>query len=146
VGKALAAVVVLNALYKDLAKLSDPRSGDLAKALVQAGVDAMTPIANAVRTAYPHKTGHLAGSVKVTKSRTGAAVRVGSKVKIPYAGPVDFGGYPDGRPFLADGRYLYPTAKAMLPQAIHDYEAAIVHVCETFPWTNSTTSAGSVHD
>jgi hypothetical protein len=139
-------VVGLNALYKDLAKMSDPRSGELAKALVQAGADAMEPIAAALRGAYPQRTGRLAGSVKVTKSRTGAAVRVGTKARVPYAGPVDFGGYPGDRPYLSDGRYLYPTAKAMMPNAVHDYEQAIIHVCETFPWTNATASAGSVHD
>jgi len=138
-------VVGLKALVKDLNKMSDPRAGDLIKAMQQAGKQAMQPLADAVRSAYPSKTGNLRGTVRVTASRTGAAVRVGKKV-LPYAGPVDFGGWPEARDFVRDGRYLYPTARMRAPQTAHQYELAIEHVVETFPWTNTTANPKAVHD
>jgi hypothetical protein len=141
----LAQIVGLKALQRDLRKMSDPAAGVLAKALAQAGKDALGPVADAVRNAYPSRTGALRGTVRVTGSRTGAAVRVGSK-KLPYAGPVDFGGYPEGRPYVKDGRYLYPTAQAHTGAAVRRYEQAVTQVCERFPWTNTATNPGGVHD
>ena len=142
----LAQVVGLKALIKDLSKMTDPRSGAMVKAMVAAGKQSMDPIANAVRSAYPSDSGNLRGSVRQSGTRTGAVVRVGSKAKVPYAGPVDFGGYPGDRPFIADGRYLYPTAKTLLSAAVHAYEQAIGHVCDSFAYSNPTQNPGSVHD
>jgi hypothetical protein len=141
----LVEVVGLKAFQRDLRKLSDPTAGDLAKVLVQAGRDALTPIAYQVRDAYPAITGTLRGTVRITSSRTGAAIRVGSK-KVPYAGPVDFGGYPQGRPFYKDGRYLYPTAKPLAGVAQRLYERDITEALNDYGWTNTTTSPGQVHD
>ena len=142
----LAQVVGLRALIKDLNKMTDPRAGDMIKAMARAGKSSMDPIAEAVRAAYPSVSGGLRGSVRSSGTRTGAAVRVGSKAKVPYAGPVDFGGYPGERPYISDGRYLYPTAKTLLGAAVHAYEQAVGHVCESFPWSNSTSSPGGVHE
>ena len=142
----MAQIVGLKALAKDLARMSDPRAGIMLKAMARAGKESMDPIANAVRSAYPSITGGLRGSVRTTGSRSGAAVRAGSKAKVPYAGPVDFGGYPGERPFIKDGRYLYPTAKSLLEAAVHRYEQAIEQVCSDTQWTNMTSNAGSVHD
>jgi hypothetical protein len=142
----LADIVGLKALAKDLAKMSDPRAGIMLKAMAQAGKESMDPIANAVRSAYPSLTGGLRGSVRTSGSRSGAAVRVGTKAKVPYAGPVDFGGYPGERPYIADGRYLYPTAKSLLNAAVQRYEQAIDRVCSDYQWSNPTANPGSVHD
>jgi hypothetical protein len=141
----LVSVVGLKALQKDLRRMSDPRAGDLAKAMAQAGKAAMAPVAEAVRGAYPSVSGRLAGTVRVTGSRTGAAVRVGKKT-VPYAGPVDFGGWPKSRPFVKSGRYLYPTAESMTGATVAKYEQAVAHLVETFPWSNTTTNPGGVHD
>jgi Bacteriophage HK97-gp10, putative tail-component len=139
-------VVGLKSLMRDLKKLSDPRAGALVKAMQEAGRRAAEPIAEALRSAYPKgKTGRLRGSVRVTASRTGAAVRVGRK-SIPYAGPVDFGGYPGDRAFIKDGRYLYPTMHAHQADAVHRYEQAVGKVVEGYDWTNTTTTAEGVHD
>jgi hypothetical protein len=132
-------VVGLRALQRDLARLADPRAGDLSRALVAAGRRVAEPIADTVRNAYPHRTGRLAGSVRVTASRTGAAVRVGRK-SVPYAGPVDFGGYPDDRPYVPDGRYLYPAARHLAAQAAFLYQRAVTDAVADFAWTNTGTS------
>jgi hypothetical protein len=142
----LAQVVGLRALMKDLKQMTDPQAGDMVKAMNRAGKAAMDPIANAVRSAYPSITGGLRGTVRTAGSRTGASVRVGNKAKVPYAGPVDFGGYPGERPYIPDGRYLYPTAHSLLQSALQAYEQAVGHVCDQFPWSNVSINPGSVHD
>jgi hypothetical protein len=128
-------VVGLRALQRDLKRLADPVGGDMADALAAAGRQAAQPVADAVRNAYPTVTGRLAGSVRVTGSRTGAAVRVGRK-SIPYAGPVDFGGYPGDRPYLPDGRYLYPAMAAHAADAVAAYQRAVAAAVDRFGWTN----------
>jgi hypothetical protein len=133
-------VVGLRALYRDLAKLSDPRAGDLTDAMAAAGRRAAQPVADAVRSAYPSVTGRLAASVRVTGSRSGAAVRVGRK-SVPYAGPVDFGGYPGDRPYIASGRYLYPAMAAHQFDVVTGYEQAVGHAVDRFRWTNTGEQA-----
>jgi hypothetical protein len=130
------AVIGLRALQRDLARLADPAGGEMAAALAAAGRQAAQPVADAVRNAYPSVSGTLAGSVRVTGSRTGAAVRVGRK-SIPYAGPVDFGGYPGDRPYLPDGRYLYPAARAHAADVVAAYQTAVTRVVDRFGWTNT---------
>lgn len=133
-------VLGLRALMRDLKRLADPRAGDLAAALAQAGRQAAQPVADAVRSAYPSKSGRLAGSVRVTGSRSGAAVRVGRK-NVAYAGPVDFGGYPGDRPYIASGRYLYPAMLAQQTQVVAAYQQAVTAAVNQFDWTNTGTAA-----
>lgn len=138
-------VVGLKALARDLARASDPHAGELLVVMREAGRRAAQPVATAVAAAYPNVTGTLSGSVRVTASRSGAAVRVG-KASVPYAGPVDFGGYPGDRPFLPNGRYLYPTAEGLAESAATLYNEELQKGLDSLPWTNTTDSAGSVHD
>jgi hypothetical protein len=62
-----------------------------------------------VQAKVPRRTGRLAASVKtaLAKNEKRASVRIGTRV--PYAGWIEFGGT-RGRPFIRQGRYLYPTA------------------------------------
>jgi hypothetical protein len=132
-------VIGLRALFRDLTKMSDPAAGVLAKAMSAAGKDAFTPVATELAAAYPHRSGRLAASVRVTSSRTGAAIRVGKKA-VPYAGPVDFGGYPAGREYLKDGRYLYPTVRRHTAAAVVEYERAVTAAVNTYAWTNESNN------
>jgi hypothetical protein len=138
-------IVGLRAMMRDLATMSDPIGGALLKAMREAGKEAVQPVADAVRNALPSKTGTLRGTVRVSSTRTGATLRVGRKT-IPYAGPVDFGGYPGQREFLREGRYLYPTMQAHQAQVVREYEAAIGRAVDHFPWTNYTNDPKAVHD
>jgi len=72
----------------------------------------------------PKRTGALAASLRVGSGAASSLLREG-KASVPYAGPVEFGGYPRGRPFIREGRYLFPAAKASIPQVEAIYEAAI---------------------
>ena len=73
-------------------------------------------VAAGARRRMPSKTGRARASVKTASSQREVRVREGSK-KTPYVPWLDFGGRvgPNrsvSRPFIAGGRYLYPTLAA----------------------------------
>ncbi len=61
------------------------------------------------------RSGRLAGSLRAFATQRAAGVRMGS-ARLPYAGPYEFGGYPEGRPFIPEGRAIYPTFKEQAPR------------------------------
>lgn len=65
------------------------------------------------------QTGRLAASIRPYGTQRTAGVRMGSAA-VRYAGPWEFGGYPAGRPFIAEGRALYPTFREQAPQVSRD--------------------------
>lgn len=131
-------VVGLAALASDGRRLC-ANGGALDAALSQAGRTVLEPVAAQTRSAYPNVSGTLAGSVTVTTSRSGAAVRV----EAIYAGPVDFGGWPPGRTYVGSGRYLFPAAESIDASGPEAYAAATQRALDGFAWTNS---GGSAHD
>ena len=88
-----------------------------------------------VRTVVPYRTGRLASTVKsaLAKSQKKATVRIGARV--PYAGWIEFGGT-RGRPYVPDGRYLYPTALKAEPQAVAAVKKATDDEIRTMRWKN----------
>jgi hypothetical protein len=137
-------VVGLKAFSRDVKKLGEA-GGPLDAAMRAAGRLAATPVAEAARSAIPHVTGTLAGDVRVTASRSGAAVRMGRK-PVPYAGPVEFGGYPAGREYNARGRYLFPAADRLATTAGDLYSTAVGKALDDFGWTNATADPEAVRD
>lgn len=143
-------VVGLKALARDLAKMSDPRAGALIAYLQAAGREAAEPVAVTVRSTLPNDSGTLSKDVRVTASRTGAAVRMGRK-KVPYAGWVEFGGrrhrpHESVRPFVSTGRYLFPAARVLATTSARIYEEAVTRGLDAFRWTNQTGNPADVHD
>ena len=138
------AVVGMKALRRDVTKLSAD-AGPLNKALSDAGRIAAQPVAAAVRESVPRASGTLAGDVRVLASRTGASVRMG-RGPVPYAGPVDFGGWPEGRDYIAGGRYMFPAAESLAETAATDYANGAQRALDAFAWTNETNNAEQVHD
>ncbi len=133
-------VVGLKALARDLAKASDPRAGEVLGYMKRAGVQAANPVADATRSSLPHDTGSLSGDVRVSANRTGATIRMGRK-SIPYAGWVEFGGtrhrpHTTSRPFIADGRYLFPAARQLQSEVASLYSDAIGDAFAHLSWTN----------
>jgi hypothetical protein len=144
------AVLGLRSLMRDLAKASDPRAGAILDRMKAAGATAAAPVAERARSSVPidensPHPGQLAGDVRITSSRSGAAVRMG-RAGVPYAGPVDFGGYPAGRPFVSTGRYLYPAAEALADPVITLYSAAIQKAFDAYNWTNESGDPQAIHD
>jgi phage gpG-like protein len=62
----------------------------------------------------PRRSGQMAGAVEASLERDRAIVGL-SKSEVPYAGFVEFGGIRN-RPYVREGRYLFPTALSVEPQ------------------------------
>jgi hypothetical protein len=121
----------LDELRRDLGRIDRDMMG---KVMVDAGLAISTPAARAIAAAVPHRSGRLAGSVRPSKIRTGAAVRTGKRA-VPYAGPVEFGGYPGRRPYVPTGRYIFPTAASFTSGAAERYATEINRGLNQFNWT-----------
>lgn len=101
---------------RDLRKLGS----DLPKALRLAHNEAAQLIVDYAKPRVPTKTGRAAGSVKAKSTRTESRVQGGSK-RVPYYPWLDFGGRVGPRrsvhrPFIKEGRYLYPALGANYDQ------------------------------
>ncbi|HSS11146.1 MAG TPA: HK97 gp10 family phage protein [Acidimicrobiales bacterium] len=130
------AIEGLKALRRDLIKLGED---DMVKAFVAAGQKVAEPLAGTIRSVLPSDSGDLAGTVRAAKIRTGAALRVGSKA-VPYAGWVEFGGtrsrpHFSTRPFIKDGRYIFPAARQAGPGAAQAYSDEVERIIDSFRWT-----------
>lgn len=156
--QALASIVGIKALMKDVDKLCKDERSALFAAMKRAGYAAVSPIVTRTRGELPHserrssrthRPGALAASARATGYRSGAAARMGS-TKVPYAGWVEFGGSrPDGsrRPFVQQGRYLFPSALNQAGHAAELYSKAINEVFgRTAVWTNAKDTPEAVHD
>jgi len=91
--------------------------------------------ADETRIRLPRKTGRLAGSVRVA-NRKGRRQRVSmGRAKVPYAGWIEFGGNrPHPRPFISEGRYLFPAAERHRAPLKHDLEKQTEHVIRRYQW------------
>jgi hypothetical protein len=155
---AVATVVGLRALMKDVDKLCKDERSALFAAMKKAGYDAVKPVAVATKAALPvserqhvQARGALKGSVRASAYRSGAAVRMGSK-RVPWAGWMEFGGtrkrpHPSTREYRSSGYYLFPAARDLAPTAVREYVDAINEIFgRTAIWTNTTTNGEQVHD
>lgn len=82
----------------------------------------------------PRVTGALAGSLGVS---TGAGVvEAGYDGSLPYTGYIEFGGS-HGRPYVAAGRYLYPTAAAEPGRFRADAEQSATRTIRGYAWSRT---------
>jgi hypothetical protein len=90
-------------------------------------------LAGYIRPQIPTDTGAARQSVKPGSTRTAARLRVGG-AKARYYPWLDFGGQgrrkgrPAHRPFISEGRYVYPTLRKRKPELIDDLNNAIAGV------------------
>lgn len=88
----------------------------------------------AVRGRVPRRTGRLAGSVAAGETEHAATLTMGTGHPTSlYAGWIEFGGT-RGRPFVARGRYLYPTALEQTPMVVLAARAAAEQEIRGFSW------------
>jgi hypothetical protein len=157
-------IVGVEQMRRDLLRLFDDRRGAALVELKAAGRAAADPVVARTRETLPHKSGKLRDSLRVSPTRSGATIRMG-RARVPYAGPVDFGGWPQpaarhqarsrgiagaimrlfgrsanpseghGRPYLPEGRYLYPAARSEKPKVVELYSAALKSAINRFPWS-----------
>jgi hypothetical protein len=142
----------LAALKRDLNRLAADESGPLFNAMKRAGYAAVEPVVPATRARLPTGgSGRLAGSLRASAYKSGAAVRMGSK-SVPYAGWVEFGGtrrrpHDSNRPYIRSGRYLFPAAADLSPAAAAAYTRALDEMFGSGRvWTNTTSDPAAVHD
>ena len=90
--------------------------------------------ATMVRSRVPRKTGRLAASLTGERADHGATVGY----DLIYAGPVDYGGWPPGRPYIPEGRYLYPTALEATSLLKRAGETAAEHEIRSMLWPKPT--------
>ena len=116
------------------AAMSDLRrwADQVAPAVVRAAEPFAARVADVVRGRVPVLTGQLAGSVETASADDGVEVSMGDGV--PYAGWIEFGGS-RGRPYVPDGRYLYPSALAAQDEFIDVASNAASDTVERFAWS-----------
>lgn len=88
---------------------------DLPKGLRLAANESANIVVDAAKPEVPKLTGGAAGTLKAKSTRTEARVQGGSNAR-PYYPWLDFGGSVGirnsvKRPFLKEGRYIYPAFK-----------------------------------
>lgn len=108
---------------------------DLPKALRVAQNDAASFLIGKAKPLIPRRSGTAAASLKARSSQTSVRVAIGGR-KAPYMPWLDFGGRvgPNDsvtRPFLKEGRYLYPTLKSNREQFADILEDALTDVART---------------
>jgi len=96
--------------------------------------------AGVIRALMPVDSGLMASSVTVEMTPKGAMVGL-SKDLVPYAGWIEFGGIREGgrnswaeRPYVPEGRYIFPTALAAEPQLVEAGTQVAEHEIGAFPW------------
>lgn len=90
--------------FADVARVVDKVAGDVEAV----GVREAQRLVSLVVPKVPKVSGRMADSLGVEHELGGAAA--GYDGSAPYAAYVEFGGS-HGRPYVGDGRYLYPTAR-----------------------------------
>ena len=89
---------------------------DMPKALRLACNEAAGVVVDAARSGVPRRTGRAAASIRASSTRTAARVTSGG-TRAPYFPWLDYGGRVGRnktarRPFIGDGRYVYPAFHA----------------------------------
>lgn len=117
----------------DLRRWADQVSPAVAKAAADPFAQR---VADSVSARVPHLSGQLAGSIEATSDDE--SVAVGYDGSVAYDGWIEFGGT-RGRPYVPDGRYLYPTALAAQDEFAQVAADAATETVGRFSW--STASA-----
>jgi phage gpG-like protein len=93
-------------------------------------------VADVVRGRVPHLTGQLAGSVESSEADDGVEVSMGAGVV--YAGWIEFGGS-RGRPYVPDGRYVYPSALEAQDEYVEMASHTAADTVGRFSWSTPST-------
>lgn len=98
-------VVGLSALQKDIKRFDPELQKELKKEAKEALSGIVKPVAERLA---PKVSGTLAGNIRVLSAATRASLAVGSKARVPYAGPIHWGWKRRGiapNPFLQTAAY-----------------------------------------
>jgi hypothetical protein len=98
---------------RELSRALRRLGSDLPKALRLAGNEAADIVVQDARRRVPKRSGRAAASIKAKSTRTAVRISSGGR-RAPYMPWLDYGGKVGrndsaSRPFIADGRYVYPS-------------------------------------
>lgn len=110
-------------------------ASQVAPAVAHAADPFAARVVDAVAGKVPYLSGQLAGSVESSSDDEGVEVSMGDGVD--YAGWIEFGGT-RGRPYVPDGRYLYPTALAAQDEFATVAGDAATDTAGRFAWTHKS--------
>lgn len=117
---------------RDLVRRLRAVNADLPKALRLAANEAAEIVVQDARPHVPRKTGKAAASIKAKSTRTAARITSGGR-RAPYMPWLDYGGAVGRndtakRPFISDGRYVYPSFRRNRQKVEDTYKAALGRV------------------
>lgn len=115
----------------DLKRWADQLAADVNKAAAPLGAR----IVGIVRGKVPRLTGQLAGSVEATADDAGVELSIGAG--LDYAGWIEFGGS-HGRPYIPEGRYLYPSVEEASDEFQQTAASAADDSASRFQWSTPT--------
>jgi phage gpG-like protein len=105
---------------------------EVAPAVAKAAEPFAARVAEQAAGAVPVVSGQLAGSIESSSDVDGVAV--GYDGSVPYDGWIEFGGT-RGRPYVSEGRYLYPTALAAADEFAQVASDAADDLAGRFSWS-----------
>lgn len=108
--------------------------GELPKMIRLAANEAAQLVVDEARTKVPKKTGKAAKSIRPSSTRTAARVKAGG-ARVPYFGFLEFGGRvgrnkATKRPFVREGRYLWPAIIRRREEIQEQLQRGLVRVIE----------------
>ena len=114
---------------RDLARRLRAVNADLPKALRLAANEAAEVVVVEAQRRVPRRSGKAAGSIRARSTRTAARISSGGR-RAPYTPWLDYGGKVGrnntaSRPFIADGRYVYPAFRDKRDEVADTYSAAL---------------------
>ncbi|MES2211413.1 MAG: HK97 gp10 family phage protein [Chloroflexota bacterium] len=104
----------------------------LPKAVRLAANEAANVVVDEAQHRIPKRSGKAAKSIKAKSTRTAARVSSGGR-RAPYAPWLDYGGKVGRnksveRPFIADGRYVYPSFRANRSKVSDTFRKALARI------------------
>lgn len=119
---------------RDLVRQLRAVRADLPKAIRLAANEAAEIVVVKARSKVPQRSGKAAASIKAKSTRTAARVSSGGR-RAPYMPWLDYGGAvgPNKsvkRPFIADGRYVYPAFSSERAKVKDTFEKALKRIVE----------------
>jgi hypothetical protein len=106
--------------FREFRKALRDLGAEAPKALRIAGNEAATLVVDRAVAKVPRRTGKAARSIKARSTQTATKIASGGRAA-PYMPWLDYGGKVGrndtaARPFLADGRYVYPAYREVRPE------------------------------
>jgi len=100
--------------FPELAAGTTKLAADIGRAADGQFARVASSVASTIAARVPRQSGRLAGSATAVP---GSPAAVGLGGGVPYAGWIEFGGT-RGRPYVPDGRYVFPSAQDAEPLLI----------------------------